>query len=95
MKSKSILKKKRLALVIGNTLGSLFKVAKSNQKTVWLLFLIITIASVFVRFLNYENLVNFHGDAPVHLHEAGDCIEVESHGSRWKPYPDLPKGDVN
>lgn len=48
---------------------------KKNQIIVAILFLLITVASLFLRFRNYEEMINFHLDPPLFMHEVKDMVD--------------------
>ena len=66
---------KKVGQFIGNMTKRLLNALRINQKKIFLVFLIITAFSCFVRFWNFEELVNFHLDPPFYLHEVKDMLD--------------------
>ena len=46
-----------------------------KTRHLFLLFILVTALSIFIRFWNYEKLLNFHGDPPFFLMEVKDMLE--------------------
>ncbi|MDP3888462.1 MAG: glycosyltransferase family 39 protein [bacterium] len=46
-----------------------------GKRSVFLIFLLITAASIFLRFYNFQDAINFHLDPPVFMHEMKDMVD--------------------